>query len=137
VGTTWVGNLPEEDAKILCLWFNSSFHLVQLLHERIEDVWIDVHKYKLEGLQVINPEALHAKDKKALLSVFDDISSKPFPSLELQYEEPCGEKMKLDKAILVALGVDEKIGEQLLSEVYASIRTYFKSITTVQTKSKK
>jgi hypothetical protein len=134
LGTTWVGNFPDDDAKILCLWFNSSFHLVQLLNERIEDVWLDVHKYKLQDLLVINPKKISSKIKKQLLNVFDSLNLKSFPSLELQYENGCEDKRKLDKAILSAFGIDEKIGETLLSTVYASIKAYFHSIKSTETK---
>jgi len=44
-GMTWVATVPDEEAKILCLWFNSSLHLAQALSERVEDIWLDIHKY--------------------------------------------------------------------------------------------
>ena len=44
------------------------------------------------------------------------------------------DKRKLDKAILSAFGIEEKIGETLLSSVYASIKAYFHSIKSTETK---
>jgi hypothetical protein len=134
IGTTWVGNLPEDDAKILCLWFNSSFHLVQLLSERIEDVWLDVHKYKLQDLLVLNPKKLNAETRKRLVKTFNSLESTIFPSLVLQYEGQLEEKRKMDEAILRAFDVDEKTGEKLLTTIYASIKAYFESLKSIEGK---
>jgi hypothetical protein len=134
VATTWVGNLPDEDAKILCLWFNSSFHLSQLLSERIEDVWLDVHKYTLQELLVINPKKLNNKAKKGILKAFDSVSLKSFPSLELQYEKAFSDRYIIDKAILNAFSIDGKVGETLLSTVYTSIKKYLESIKSFEVK---
>ncbi len=99
-GTTWVANIPDEEAKILCLWFNSSFHLAQIFHERIEDIWLDIHKYILEDMLVLNPKALSLEEQNKLLKIFDEMSRIPFPSLERQYEDEFETKKKIDLAIL-------------------------------------
>lgn len=125
-GTTWIANLPDEDAKILCLWFNSSIHLAQIFHERIEDIWLDVHKYILKNMLVLNPRSLKPRQKRMLIKVFEEVSHVQFPSLERQYEKPLEERRKIDLAILGVMGFKREESEQLLVELYTAIRRQFK-----------
>jgi len=127
-GTTWVAKVPDEEAKILALWFNSSLHLAQIFRERIEDIWLDVHKYILEEMLVLNPHSLPEKNRKELLRLFDDISQEPFPSLEEQYAEGFELKRKIDLSILDAMGFAEEESELLLQQLYEAIRKQFDTL---------
>jgi len=127
-GTTWVCNLNDEDAKILCLWFNSSINLAQIFHRRIEDVWLDIHKYILSDFFIINPHTLDDNVKNKLLSLFDKISKEEFPSLEEQYVSKFKLKREVDVAILSALGFNETEVEEILSNLYSALHTEFKAL---------
>lgn len=84
-GVTWIiSNIGDDDAKILCLWFNSNLHLFQLLINRIEDVWIDIHQYMLEDLDIFSPFALNPEKNKELITLFDNLSKQDFPSILAQ-----------------------------------------------------
>ena len=127
-GTTWISNLNDEDAKILCLWFNSSINLAQIFHKRIEDVWLDIHKYILSDFFIINPHTLDDNVKNKLLSLFDKISKKEFPSLEEQYVSEFELKREVDMAILSALGFNEVKAEEILSDLYDALYAEFEAL---------
>lgn len=127
-GTTWVAKIPDGEAKILTLWFNSSLHLAQVFHERIEDIWLDVHKYILKEMLVLNPRSLSEEKREKLMELFDDISQKPFPSLEEQYTDDFELRRRMDSAILDALGFDEEETDLLLEQLYEAIRMQFDSL---------
>jgi len=127
-GMTWVARIPDEEAKILSLWFNSSLHLVQVFLKRVEDIWIDVHKYILENMLVLNPNNLSIEKKKSLLKLFDKISKESFPTLEDQYiNDPLLKKM-IDLGILEALGFNENESELFLTDLYKNIKIQFNAL---------
>lgn len=127
-GTTWVSNLNDENAKILCLWFNSSINLAQLFHKRIEDVWLDIHKYVLSDFYIINPYTLADDVKNKLLNLFDKISKQEFPSLEEQYASMFELKKEIDKTILLSLGFNEAEVEEILSDLYGALNAEFEAL---------
>jgi len=127
-GTAWIANLNDEGAKILCLWFNSSINLAQIFHRKIEDVWLDIHKYVLSDFYVINPHALSEDSKNKLLRLFDKISKKEFPCLEEQYASKFKFKEEIDKAILSALGFNKAETERILLDLYNALNAEFKAL---------
>lgn len=106
-GTTWVARVDDEEARILSLWFNSSLHLAQIFCERIEDVWLDIHKYILEDMLVLNPHSLSEKKKMKLLDLFNAIRTEHFPSLEEQFRTGFEPRRRMDLEILEAIGFEE------------------------------
>lgn len=124
-GTTWVATLPEEEAKILCLWFNSSLHLAQILCERIEDIWLDVHKYILENMLVLNPRALRESERKKLLELFEETSKQSFPCLKEQIDSNFTLREKLDKTILEILGFSVEDSDELIPKLHEAIKRHF------------
>lgn len=94
-----------EDAKILSLWWNSTFHLVQLMENRAEvgGSWVGWLKDTLLKLQVINPAALDKTTKEELLKVYDTWKDKPFPTLLDQLKHRFEGRVAIDKAISKAL----------------------------------
>lgn len=127
-GTAWVLNLDDDEAKIICLWFNSSINLAQIFFKRIEDVWVDIHKYILHDFYVINPEALSNKEKEKLLHLFELYRKKEMPSLADQYLSDCQWKRDLDATILSILGFDNTQIENILQELYHALQTQFETL---------
>lgn len=86
-----ISNLNNEDAKILCLWFNSSFGLLEYLFQRDEDEggWMQLQKYIIENLKVPQISELSEDDKKELINVFDEVSSEEFPPILKQFTQIC------------------------------------------------
>ncbi|MGD2248004.1 MAG: N-6 DNA methylase [Candidatus Methanofastidiosia archaeon] len=127
-GTAWVLNLNDDDAKILCLWFNSSINLAQIFFKRIEDVWIDIHKYMLHDFYVINTKVLSNKEKEKLLHIFELYQKKEMPSLVEQYTAGGEYKRDLDTVILSILGFNDAQIDDILQELYHALKTQFKAL---------
>jgi len=127
-GMTWVANMKDEDARILTLWFNSSMHLAQILKERIEDVWLDIHKYVLADMLVLDPNSLTNQEKESLLVLFDALSNRPFPSLSQQLREEFEPRKKLDVTILKILGFNDNEAESLSSRIREMLREHFEAL---------
>lgn len=120
-GTGWiVSGLDAESAKILCLWFNSTLNLLQILFERIEDVWIDLHQYLLKEMKVLDIEKIRTKDREQLLALFNEFSQTEMPSLIDQYRtgSPPPIKQALDRLLLNILGYSSTAIESELKELY-------------------
>lgn len=130
-GTAWVCTMTEEDAKIVCLWFNSSMHLAQVLLTRIEDIWIDIHKYILGDFLIINPHTLSKQQKKKLLTLFDTVKKEKGLPLVEQYTSIPESKKEIDTALLSVLGFNNNEIESLLSHLYAALKTEFSALASV------
>jgi type I restriction-modification system DNA methylase subunit len=134
-GMTWVLAIPDDEAKILCLWLNSSLHLAQILYQRVEDVWLDIHKYILEDMLVLNPRIINENEKRILLTLFDEICNKSFPSLKEQFTREFLMRRKIDKIILNILGFREQESEVLVSQLFQAIREYYETLEPLTRKS--
>jgi len=127
-GTSWICNLDDKEAKIMCLWFNSSINLAQIFYERIEDIWIDIHKYTLNDFYVINPKILSNEEKKKLLDLFDICSKREAPNLEEQYILNAEFKREIDIAILSILGFSDSKVEKILANLHEALQIQFKAL---------
>jgi len=134
-GMTWVLTIPDDEAKILCLWLNSSLHLAQILYQRVEDVWLDIHKYILENMLVLNPRIINENEKRMLLTLFDEVCNKYFPSLKEQFTCEFPMRKKIDKVILNILGFREQEAEILVSQLFQAIREYYETLELLTRKS--
>ena len=132
---TWVLTIPDDEAKILCLWLNSSLHLAQILYQRVEDVWLDIHKYILENMLVLNPRIINENEKRMLLTLFDEVCNKYFPSLKEQFTCEFPMRKKIDKVILNILGFREQEAEILVSQLFQAIREYYETLELLTRKS--
>jgi type I restriction-modification system DNA methylase subunit len=126
-GMMWsIGGITPEDAKIIALWMNSTFHLCQILLKKIQDVWIDVHEYVLNTLLILDPQAISDKDKEYLLSIFDEVCGIRFPSLEQQIETRFEARSKIDLALLQVLGFNGKEAKKFVAMLYDAILQEFR-----------
>lgn len=95
-GTLWVAtSLTKEQAKILSMWFDSSYHLLQLLLNRTpgEGGYTEYHKYAVEDFEVLDLEQLRPEVLESLLGAFDYASTVEFPPLFEQFALNTPEKM--------------------------------------------
>jgi type I restriction-modification system DNA methylase subunit len=134
-GMTWVLTIPDEEAKILCLWFNSSLHLAQILYQRVEDVWLDIHKYILENMLVLNPHIINENEKRKLLTLFNEICNDSFPCLKEQFTHEFKVRKKIDKVILNTLGFNEQESEILASQLFEAIKEHYEMLESLTRKS--
>ena len=132
-GVTWIcSDINDEDAKILCLWFNSSIHLLQLLICRVEDVWADVHKYVLNEMFVLDPSKLSKSQKEVLLNLAEEILHCEFPSLLEQFTSIPAMRKELDKEILRILGFKEKEIDSTLDRIYSVLSYELKNLRNIE-----
>jgi hypothetical protein len=120
----WIMNVPTyDDAKILTLWWNSTFHLTYLLHKRT-DVRGSVVKWRKEILMeapVLSPTRMGATLKQDLIEAFDSFANKDFPCLLDQYTTAHELRYKLDLAVGKALGLSSDNLRPRLTDVYIAI----------------
>jgi len=134
-GMTWVLTIPDEEAKILCLWLNSSLHLAQILYQRVEDVWLDIHEYILENMLVLNPHIINENEKRELLTLFDRICNKPFPSLKEQFIHEFESRKEIDRIILKTLGFNEEKLEEFTQQLFEGIKKHYEMLESLTKKS--
>lgn len=118
----------EETAKIIALWYNSSFHLLQILINRIETegAFIEIGKYTFKSFRIIDPYAINSEEKKQLINLFESIEEIEFPSILEQLKSHFKWRVKIDDIFLKLFGVVDKEkrhkrGKILREELYREI----------------
>lgn len=121
----------QEDAKIITLWMNSSLHVAQILLKKIEDVWINVHKYVLDNFSIVNPNSLSRAERERLLQLFDETSHLEFPNLANQIKEIFPLRRKIDTVFLSIFGFsDDEIG-RILDYLYPALANEIEQLKTL------
>jgi hypothetical protein len=118
----------SKDARIIALWMNSTLHLCQVLLEKIQDIWIDIHEYTLKSLLILNPRAISDNESEHLLGVFDAVRRVRFPSLEQQIKSRFQARVQIDSALLQVLGFKDKEAKRFLSTLYDTMTQEFEAL---------
>lgn len=116
-----IRNLKPDDAKILCLWFNSSFFLMEIFSKRTQTrgSWGQIDKNYIFAMASMNPMVLSDEERSLLLSTFKTLSSVEFPSLLEQYASNFKEKMDVDRAFLDVVGVKKEDQDRLIRRIHS------------------
>jgi hypothetical protein len=122
-GVAWSVDVKDDEAKLLCLWFNSTINLLQTLLTRKETrgAFLQLDEYALEEALVPDFENIERGTIGKLLDVFDGIKDVRFPSILEQLEQEFSAREKIDKAILMALGFDEHNISLTLPKLYIAL----------------
>ena len=126
-GVMWSLNLPDDEAKMLTLWFNSSLNLLQCLQLRKETrgAFVQLDQYALSDSIVLNPKSLSPKDRRELVLLFDRVSKASLPSLLEQLRTNHPVRAEIDEVVLRLLGIPEtkvsSTSKQLHSELLDEI----------------
>jgi hypothetical protein len=132
LGTMWSLRMTnKEDAKIITLWMNSSLHVAQILLNKIEDIWIDVHKYVLDNFWIANPNTLSKAEREILLQLFDETSNLEFPSLANQIKEIFPLRRKIDEVFLSILGFGVDEINPILDYLYPALANEIEQLKTL------
>jgi hypothetical protein len=93
-----------ERAKLLALWWNSTYSLAQLFDERTEvrGSTVKWRKGTLETTLVIDEEKIEKKQKEALLRTYDETKHTEFPSIMTQLRTEFAPRTKIDMAVAEA-----------------------------------
>lgn len=118
----WSIKLPEWKGKLLALYLNSSFNLLQTLLNRTETegAFIEVSEYVLSKFLTPNLEDLSSEQRSYLLSVYEQVKDTNLPSLMEQLQLKNNARRRIDKAWLKILGYKGD-KEELLTRLYLSL----------------
>jgi len=115
-------DLNKADAKILSLWLNSSFNILQLLYMGVacEGPWMKLHDYMMDRLLVPDPNKLIETEKKRILDVFEKVKEIPFPSITEQLKTKFQARKTIDLMWLKVLGC-KGFSNEMLDRLYDSL----------------
>ncbi|MHA2243590.1 MAG: Eco57I restriction-modification methylase domain-containing protein [Candidatus Hodarchaeales archaeon] len=83
-GVMWaIPNLSREDAKILSLYFNSTFNILQIFLHRVETrgAWMQLHEYVIKDLKLPNITLWTEEERFPFYQLFEEIKNYEFPPL--------------------------------------------------------
>jgi hypothetical protein len=131
VANSWgFRNLPEDYARILTLWFNSTPFLLGLMAHRMqtEGTFGQIDSRQLLGLKCPDLLRLDDEKKKQFLDLFEKLRKIDFPSLIQQLETGFQARIELDDAFMKVLGVAKEVerkrmGDSLRRAALAQIRS--------------
>jgi type I restriction-modification system DNA methylase subunit len=114
--------LKQAEAKVLALWLNSTFNILQLLYLGVacEGPWMKLHDYMFDRLLVPDPIKLTKKDITQLLEVFEKVRNVAFPSIPEQLRKKIEARKSLDKIWLKILRYKGD-PDELLNTLYSSV----------------
>ncbi|MDG6904203.1 MAG: SAM-dependent DNA methyltransferase [Nitrososphaerota archaeon] len=121
-GSFWMINIPNSrQAKLLCLWLNSSLNLFQWFVDRkeTEGAWMWIDQYIMENFLLPDFLKISEKDAEKLSELFDDFGKQDFPTLLEQLRERNKMRMKIDSAFLALMGVEKDEIPQILIDLYS------------------
>jgi len=128
--TFWCARgVSGDNARILTLWFNSTFAVAQILDAKRETrgAFIDLDKYKLSTLPTLDPSKLDDVARRELLDGFKRFRRIRWPSLLHQLENRFPPRKELDLLIMRALGYEGDL-EGLLENLYRSLSSEIRSL---------
>jgi SAM-dependent methyltransferase len=122
----WSLSLDVKTAKALCLWFNSTLSLIELLLKQTETrgTFIELTEEKLLELQI--PDFAKS-DIGPLLEAFEKVRYEKLPPLAEQFDDPPLARQIIDQAVLRFIGYEEREIEALLPEIYHCLAKEMKS----------
>jgi len=128
-----IKGIPEADAKILAVWFNSTLHLLATIVHRTETrgAWMKLHEYTLEESLILDPETLSDNDRMALLDIYNKAKDESFPSLLEQLKTKFPLRVEIDRAVLRVLGFGDDEIDRLLDYLYPALANEIQQLKTL------
>ena len=113
-----------EHAKILVMWFNSTFGIICYLAaaKPTRGAYLSCEKGKLEDIFIIDPSILSEKDKKSILDKFDYLSKSDFTSLKSQLQNNCQKRFDLDMVFARILYSKNKLNDKELQKKVSALQ---------------
>jgi len=129
----WSVNIPDKATKILTLWLNSTFGLLQTLWLRRETrgayIWLvasTIRKFLIPDIDELNEQ-----DIEDLLNIFDKCKGIQFPSILEQLKTKFPARLTIDKAILGVLGFGDDEINRLLDYLYPALAKEIQQLKTL------
>jgi type I restriction-modification system DNA methylase subunit len=97
-----IRGIENDDAKILALWFNSTINIEQVLTHRAETrgAFMGLDQYILQDFLVPDLNGLTCESRKRLLSLFDQVTNIPLPSILDQLKNKNKIRRQIDQCLL-------------------------------------
>lgn len=118
--------LKEDETayKSLCLWWNSSLHILMMLAYRVETqgAWVAFLRRAIAKCPILNVDALPREATQQMAKAFDALSGQPLLPLPQMAADPV--RAKIDAAVAQALGLPDltPLREQLAREPVISLQ---------------
>ena len=102
-------SLRKDESKIITLWYNSTPNMIQMFLGRTETrgTYMKLDVSMIKNSLILNPDALGKREKRELVSTFNSLSKRKFPSVMTQLRDSFDGRVVMDEAILRALGYHE------------------------------
>lgn len=112
-----------EAARLLSLWWNSTFNIAQLIEAQSEvgGAWIGWLKRTLLDLPVLDLRALSLDEKDSLLRAYESIKGLRFPSLIEQLRSHFRGRVEIDSAIASVTNMAEFMDSRRLAALHESV----------------
>jgi len=106
----WEILIDPQDAKMLTLWFNSTFGFLVMLGHSISSYgdWFNLKKNQLEEMPILDILKLSNSNKNELVNLFDDICNEEFKEFPKEFEIASinrGIRKKIDDIFIKNLGL--------------------------------
>jgi type I restriction-modification system DNA methylase subunit len=121
-GSLWTVELKDDTQnKLLCLWFNSTLNLFQVLTERKETRggWIWLDDYVLREFSMPNLTKLSKEEESTLLQTFSLYGKTEMPSLLEQLETKSITRREIDREFLLLFGMPDAQVDTFLDRLYS------------------
>jgi hypothetical protein len=118
--------LKEDETayKSLCLWWNSSLHILMMLAYRVETqgAWVAFLRRAIAKCPILNVDALPREATQQMAKAFDALSGQPLLPLPQMAHDPV--RAQVDAAVARALGLPDltPLREQLAREPVISLQ---------------
>jgi hypothetical protein len=118
-----IPNVTKPEAKILCLFFNSIYNILQILTNREATTggYSTVRETDLLEFKILNYESLSKKENETLIRVFEKLSKIKFPSFLEQIKTIHEGRLELDKTVLAILGFTKGEINEFLPKMYSLV----------------
>jgi tRNA1(Val) A37 N6-methylase TrmN6 len=115
-----IKEISEDNAKLISLWMNSGLFLFGLVAKRAptRGAWGQIDKRYLYSISCPNFGKMSPKQKMKLISLFDELSMKKFPSIIDQIKSRNILKKRIDELFLEVVGVSSKQVTQIVDMLY-------------------
>jgi hypothetical protein len=118
-----VNGLSHEDARVVTMWYDSSFNILQILLERVETegAFLETPVFVCEELSVLDSAKISKDAKDGLLDLFDSTADEPQESILTQLQENAAWRTRLDLAVASALGFPREEAESLVMTLHSKL----------------
>jgi len=134
VGLHWSVLLDSQASQAMCLWFNSTFYLIELLllYTETRGSYMLISEEQLKKLHI---PRLGKCDITSLLEAFNKIRYDEFPPLAEQFDDPPLARRLIDRAVLRFIGYEDREIDTLLPEIYRCMAKEMKSFVELMRRS--